>query len=866
MASPAEAERLDALHRLSILETDREDVFDDLAKLAAVICAKPIGAISLVDTDRLWFKAITGLAASEAPRVSSLCSYVTQVARGPLVVADAAEDPRFRDHAFVAGGPNIRFYAGAPIVTGNGHILGTVCVADTVPGSITDEQLWILTTLAGQAKRLIESRAAQHLLNEARSAIDAIVSIDAAGTVVSFNDGAAAMFGHHRDVVLGRSVTLLIPPGFVDAHLAGLERARTGGRTSLIGATVDVRALRHDGREFPVELSLSSWERDGKQFYTAVMRDVSAPRRSSAIQALMKRSAALANNSTTLGQAFPQVVEELAQFCGEGIVRAWLAEDRALAAQLLHTTGRLVLHPLRPGDLAVAPVPAVEAVDADGIAALETATGVQLLAPVRVDLATCALIALEGPPELIADTELRAAVAQIATDLAHVAQRERTVQLTLRALTDPLTGLANRRSVLETLRTRMDSRAGDVTGALLFLDLDRFKNVNDSLGHAVGDQVLKAVAARLTSLLRPGDQLARMGGDEFVVLCSPDVSGAESAAAVAGRLVDGLHEPFSVNSTAVYLGASIGIALLRAGISADTALRQADIAMYRAKDGGGNRAAVFDSDMDRRFRRRLDTDSALHQAIGTDQLLAHFQPIVDPGDRSVLGFEALIRWNRPGHGLVQPDEFIPLAQENGLIVAIGRQMLRSACQALIEWTATTESLRACYVSVNVAAAELHDDYHDRVLQILDETGLPPERLVLEITESALLTDIDRTRQILEKLRVAGVRVALDDFGTGYSSLSYLRQLPVDIIKIDRSFIGPLTTTPRAAALLDVVLNLAEALELSVVAEGVETAEQAAALDLRGCRSVQGYHFGRPVAPERMTAQLGLDERNRAVLI
>jgi diguanylate cyclase (GGDEF)-like protein/PAS domain S-box-containing protein len=850
-----EAARLAALRSLGILDTPAEEAFDDIAELAAVVCGTPIAAISLLDSGRQWFKSIVGINASETNRDAAFCVHVISDRDRVLVVPDTLVDDRFRTNPLVVGPPYVRFYAGAPIVTRSGHALGSLCVVDSVPRALSEEQSWVLSSLARQVSRLIEDRSAARMLSEAQSAIDAIISIDAHGQVISFNEGAETIFGYASQDMIGHSVSRLIPAALVGAHTDGLARLRAGGAARLIGETIDVPARRRDGTEFPAELALSAWRRDGQRYFTAVMRDVSAARRSSSLRALVECATAMANDSANLDEALPRVLVELAKGAPADRATAWLADPGAPE----DARWRLLVDITADG----APAPGLPAqpptlIDGqpgtDGSYLGEPSSKhsmVQL--PVQLDQEVCAVIVLHGPAGLAADDELRVALLQVGQQLAHVAQRAHTVELTLRALTDPLTGLANRRSILETMQRRLDAPSAEAKGALLFLDLDRFKNVNDSLGHVVGDEVLQVTAERLLSLLRPHDILARMGGDEFVVLCDGSAATAEAANAVAQRLIDGLVEPFVVHGTQVYLGVSIGIALLAPGVGADTTLRQADIAMYRAKNGGGNRSAVFDSDMDRRFRRNLDTDSALHRALENDELVAYFQPIVHPGRRRLVGLEALVRWDRPGHGLVPPDEFISLAEENGLITAIGQHMLNTACRQLAQWTEQYPGMRHAYVAVNVAAAELHPEYLDQVTTILDATGLAPERLTLEITESALLTEVESARELLAKLRTAGIRIALDDFGTGYSSLAYLRQLPIDIIKIDRSFVAPLGTSRRAAALLDVMLGLAEALDLTVVVEGIETATQADTLRTRRCGAVQGYYFSRPVPADQVPA-------------
>ena len=438
------------------------------------------------------------------------------------------------------------------------------------------------------------------------------------------------------------------------------------------------------------------------------------------------------------------------------------------------------------------------------------------------------------------------AILVLANDITD--RKKYEAQLTHQALHDDLTGLANRALLHDRLEQAL-ARSGrsDDQVAVLFLDLDRFKVINDSLGHGAGDELLVSAAERIVGALRPGDTAARFGGDEFVVLCE-DVRGPSEATAIAERLVAMLSQPFMVHGQEVVLTASAGVVLAEASQSAVTLLRDADAAMYRAKDLGRARAELFDTELRNRAITRLDTELSLRRALERDELTVVYQPTVRLSDRAVVGAEALVRWCHPDRGVILPGEFIGVAEESGLIVALGEHVLRVACVEAGRWRAHARAVGAQLpvVSVNLSPRQLsHPGLIDMVTEALDRAGAEPEALVLEVTETALVDDVGRAVQALRDLRALGVGLALDDFGTGYSSLSHLRALAVDVVKVDRSFVSRLERHGNESAIVASVVQVAHALGLTVVAEGVESDEQCAELLELGCDVGQGYLFARP---------------------
>jgi diguanylate cyclase (GGDEF)-like protein/PAS domain S-box-containing protein len=433
----------------------------------------------------------------------------------------------------------------------------------------------------------------------------------------------------------------------------------------------------------------------------------------------------------------------------------------------------------------------------------------------------------------------------VITDISTI--KETQSRLDFLAHHDALTGLPNRLLFGDRLRHAIErARREGHTVALLFIDLDRFKNVNDSLGHQVGDLLLVEAASRLRGLVRQADTVARLGGDEFVILLE-DGATHDAAAKLAEKAVEACKQPFVVSSMNLHIGCSIGITVYPEDGADDVALlRNADTAMYRAKDAGRDCHVRYSAELSRATRARIALDSALRAAVRGEHFELHFQPIVDIWRGRVVACEALLRWPSGPEGARQPGDFIPLAEETRLIVPLGDWVLREALARLGAWRA--EGLALDYVSVNISAVQLaHPDFPARVVALLEESGLPGRSLQIELTENVLMHDIALCAQVLARLRDHGVRVAIDDFGTGYSSLGYLKQLPIDNLKIDRSFVRDIPGDINDCAIAAAVIGLARTLGLEAVAEGIETQAQQDYLAQIGCSLVQGYLHARPIS-------------------
>jgi diguanylate cyclase (GGDEF)-like protein/PAS domain S-box-containing protein len=430
-------------------------------------------------------------------------------------------------------------------------------------------------------------------------------------------------------------------------------------------------------------------------------------------------------------------------------------------------------------------------------------------------------------------------------------------QLTLRAFCDSLTGLPNRLLLNDRINQSLAraSRRHCLTG-VLFLDLDNFKLVNDSLGHEVGDQLLIQAAARLSACGRAQDTVARLGGDEFVVLLD-DLAGEADAAIVAQAIAAQFRCPFTLDGREVVVTASIGVALGHPDQDdSESVLRNADIAMYRAKSNGKGQFVVFDASMHRDSLARLELENDLRRGVENKQFCLHYQPIVDMASGRMVEVEALVRWQHPTRGLIAPSNFIPVAEETGLIVPLGRWVLEQACSQMVQWAISCPVSPPLTLSVNLSPRQFQQpDLDTEIAAVLRRTGLTPECLKLEITEGVIMDDVDRTITMLNKLKTIGVKIAVDDFGTGYSSLAYLKRLPLDVLKIDQSFVKGLGHNTEDTAIVQAILSLAESLNLSVTGEGVETAEHAGLLNRMKCSRGQGYFFARPLDVESATALL-----------
>ena len=439
------------------------------------------------------------------------------------------------------------------------------------------------------------------------------------------------------------------------------------------------------------------------------------------------------------------------------------------------------------------------------------------------------------------------------TDISELKEAER--QISHQAFHDTLTNLPNRALFMEHLKMaiKRGKRRANYHFAVLYMDIDRFKLVNDSLGHSVGDNLLNAFAERLRVSLRDIDILARLGGDEFVILIE-DIENEDYASIVAERLQQSLKHPFMVNNKEVFAPASFGVVPNTQDYNLpEDIMRDADAAMYHAKEKGRAQYKIFDKKLHEKARHLLQRETDLRKAIHRDEFVNHYQPIVSLETRSLVGFESLIRWNHPQLGLIYPDSFISIAEDTGLIIPITRLLLQEACADLKSWQDQIQDLQKLTMNINISSRHfLLPSLLDDIKDILSGTGLPPDHLKLEITETALMEDVEETVRHVSRMRDFGLQIVIDDFGTGYSSLSYLQRLPIDTLKVDRSFVSRIQNTPDGNRnIVEAIISLAHRLDMTVVAEGVETLEQHAILLNMNCQFGQGYLFSKPIPKQEV---------------
>jgi diguanylate cyclase (GGDEF)-like protein len=577
---------------------------------------------------------------------------------------------------------------------------------------------------------------------------------------------------------------------------------------------------------------------DAMRLHQMIMADGGAHRQSAIIRRLMGRPAVVAAVAVGSGELIPASADRAAPI----IMSVKFIDDRALsgiAAQLRLTNLRRVEQgPLPVGDLAYD----LNGPDGNAIAHFAW-TPKQPGAEIVHNVVPFIAVALTGFA-LLAAFVLRymrrtaAAIAAGESRLRHLAMH------------DPLCGLPNRIFFGERLEAVIEEvRGGSAPAAVFYIDLDHFKDVNDTLGHHVGDELIRNVTFRLSHTLRGGDLVARLGGDEFAVISS--IAGdSEKMMALAQRIIAAICAPYFINGQNIIIGASMGIAMVdnKCGTAADI-MRYADMALYRAKNEGRNRACIYDAAMDADLSSRKLLEADLREAIENDCLQLVYQPVVNKSGEAVIGVEALCRWTHPTRGEIPPTEFIAIAEHSGLIIDLGNWVLRRACLDGKAWPNLT-------IAVNVSSLQFRRmDFVEVVERILHETHFDPSRLELELTESVLLGNVDTAEAAMLRLKTLGVRLALDDFGTGYSSLLYLRRFPFDKLKIDRSFVRSIEKAADAAAIVHAIVSLGRGLGMQVTAEGVETADQQLFLRAAGVHSMQGYRFGRPVTVAEISARL-----------
>jgi diguanylate cyclase (GGDEF)-like protein/PAS domain S-box-containing protein len=737
-------------------------------------------------------------------------------------------------------------------------------------GKITAIQ-GIVRDVTETLKRREELSFQSRLLDE----LDAgVLATDDEGRITLWNGAAERMYGWSKDEVMGRPGTEIPELKLPDETLEAIRDATADGG-SWEG---EVDGRNRNGRAFPTQMRIRSILRpDGSiEGRLVVAWDITESKYATH---RLRRQAAQQAAVAELGERALEGVppQELMEHAVR-LVRETLGVEHACALEHEPAAARLTTRASDGWGGLEATVPT----ESDSLSARALRTG----GPVRVDDAQAddrartsgawagllsgvsvpirgkgrpfgVLSAFSGGARAFRDDDMNFVVST-ANILADAIERHRVEeQLAHQGLHDPLTGLPNRVLFMDRLRHALDVAERDSSAlGVIFADLDHFKLVNDGLGHSAGDELLVAVAPRLQEALRPFDTVARFGGDEFVVLC--ERVDKQDLRVIAERIARALSAPVHLAGADHHITASIGMAISSdtGPDAADTILRDADAAMYRAKEAGRARIETFDEDMRKQAVGRLRMESELRRAIERNELRVHYQPLVSlDGSYTPLAFEALVRWQHPDRGLIQPGDFVAIAEETGLVVELGRWTSRRIISQLADWRREWPGIRL-HVSINASARELADwSYPARLEKTLAEYGVPPENIAVEITESLLVDNSDVPMRALRRLKALGVKLALDDFGTGYSSLSYLDRFPIDSLKIDRSFVSGAGADQSLGSVVQAIIGMAKALKIQVIAEGIETPEQAAWLQELGCRYGQGFLFAKPAPAEELDAVL-----------
>lgn len=806
---------------------------DDERGLRRMVAASPEdgeGRVTFKCVERLLAAApaVEGCHLLEGQAIRSLeAERHEEVAPAPSILA-AVGPKAWRDHGLVV-----------PLRAADGALVGMLLVRDPADRLLpAAEALRAMRIFANQAAVAIEGRQALRALNESearaaavlRSAMDAVVTIDASGCILSLNPAAERMFGS-ADALAGRNVAdVLVPPRKRERHRKGFAHALAHGDDSIFGRHIETHLVGVSGAEVPVEMSLARASTVNGSIYVAFIRDISS--RLNTERAL--------RDERDRAQRYLDVAETMI-----------VVLDDCGRLTLLNKKGCEVLgydeHELLGRDWFEHAVP-------DGEQEATRLTYAQIMGG-KLDHAEYHenhVRRRDGELRLIAwhNTRLRDPDGTVTGSLSSgqdvTEQRRAEARVAHLAFHDTLTSLPNRAQLEEKLDAALlRARCGGRALALLFVDLDDFKLVNDSFGHAAGDELLRAVSERLRLLTRADDTLARHGGDEFLLLLEQlPGDGVIAAQAIADKLLQAFEHPFTVGGAELWIGASVGVSLFpRDADTQDGLLRNADVALYQAKaDGRGRHELYRRSGVDP--RTRLGLGVRLRRALDHDEFELHYQPIVDLAANRIVAVEALLRWRQTDGSYVPPGDFIPLAEESGLIEPIGEWVIREATKQAGAWRAQGLSLR---VSFNLSSRQLlRADLLPVIAASLHEHAVPAEMLTAEITETALMRDPDRAQCVLSDLRELGVQLALDDFGAAYSSLARLRDLPVDMLKIDREFLRRVPEDAASCRIVRAIVALAAGLDRTAVAEGVERREQLAFLRAAGCTLAQGYHLGRPV--------------------
>lgn len=721
---------------------------------------------------------------------------------------------------------------------------------------------------------LRESEERYRIVTETSS--DAIITIDEHSVIVYANRAVGKVFGYAIEELIGRELMMLMPERFRSTHSTSLQRYLAHGQKHIDWRSAELRGLHRDGREISLEVSFGEFHESGRPLFTGILRDITERKRTDALRTGEARVLEMIATGAPLRDTLTELM-------------VWIesqAPGMLCSVLLLDETGQHLHNGAAPS-LPEEYIKVVEGiaigaqVGSCGTAAYRgesvIVTDIQsdpLWADYRdvaaqYDLRACwstPIFSRQGRVlgtfamyyrEVRSPGDLERYLLDIATHLAGIAiERDRAEERVRHmAQHDALTGLPNRLLLRDRVNQCISQAARNRRQvAVMFIDLDQFKDINDSLGHQVGDQLLRSVARRLQRCIRQGDTVARLGGDEFVVSLS-ELNDTNEAMMVAGKILQTLRRTFVVDRHELHVTGSVGISLYPTnGEDAESLMRAADAAMYHAKEKGRDNYQFFVPRLNEAARRRLTIANRLRQAVQRNEFALHYQPQIDLENGAIFSAEALLRWNQSELGMITPTEFIKVAEETGVIVPLGDWVLRQACEQLKRWRAAGHT--NLHVTVNLSPHQLRRaGFAEFVSEVLQETGLPAEALEIEITEGILMMYSPENVTALGRLARMGVRLAIDDFGTGYSSLSYLQRFPISVLKIDQSFVSGIGQDPNDTAIVGAIIAMARSLQMKVVAEGVETEEQAAFLRANGCYAAQGFYYSKAITSEKFLSLL-----------
>lgn len=709
------------------------------------------------------------------------------------------------------------------------------------------------------------------------SSMDAIISADDNGNIAGWNEQASEIFGWSEGEALGKSLAeLIIPKRFQRAHNEGITQAVAKGPARVVSRRLEVIGVRKCGEEFPIELSIISTQIAGAIGFSAFIRDISEYKQTQQkierdyvsqqlISSVLETSLTPESFEHRLKQILQQILSipwlrlqaKGSIFINKGDEKLEMLAHHGMPEEVVNTCANISFGHCLCGQVAQSKEFLYKGcIDHDhhqrftnmenhGHYCLPIQSGETLLGVLNL------YINHEHPK----NNDEVSLLTSICNTIGGMIQRNDAEQSLLHnAYHDELTGLPNRMLFLDRLRQRMDRHERDpgIHFAVLFLDLDRFKVINDSLGHTVGDRLLVEVAKRLRDCIRPEDSLARLGGDEFTLLLE-NVSSETEVLHVSERIYTILRDPFEVNGLELFAPCSIGVAFGHSRYQQpEDMLRDADTAMYQAKSNSNIHTVFFDKEMHTLALSRLTMETELLHAFENNELCVYYQPIIASTSGQIEGVEALVRWPRADGSMISPSEFIPIAEETGLVNEIGAWVLREACRQVREWQRSHSHANSLYVSVNLSGKQLlQADLFNFIETILQGVDFKPQDLRLEITESVLMDNSETTSTLLKKFREHGYRFYIDDFGTGYSSLSYLHSFPFDALKIDRSFVNNLEAGDEHTKLVATIISIAHNFNMKVIAEGVETERQHAQLREMGCEYLQGFLFSRPLPADKL---------------